>query len=60
MPEQKTKNKNIRKLTKVSKNSFAVIIPVDYINKLKWKEHQKLLVGLRGSKITIEDWPKFN
>jgi len=58
MSEQDLKHKNIRKLTKVSTDSFSVTIPIEYINKLKWKEHQKLVVNLKGKKITIEDWPK--
>jgi len=62
MPEQKEKNKNIRKLIKISKSSFSVTLPIEYINKLRWKEHQKLCVSLKGPKdcpkIIIQDWPK--
>ncbi len=60
MTEQKRINKSIRKLTRVSKSSFAITIPIEYINKLDWKEHQKLIATLRGNKITIEDWPMKN
>jgi len=60
MAVQKAKNRNIRKLIKISKTSHAITIPIEYINKLKWKEHQKLVVNLKGKKITIEDWPLKN
>ena len=49
--------KNIRKITKIGKRSYGIIIPIDIIRKLRWKERQKVVVRLRGSKITIEDWP---
>jgi len=58
MGEQKRKNNNIRKLIKISKSSFSITIPIEYINKLKWKEHQKFVVNLNKGKIIIQDWPK--
>ena len=51
------KNKNIRKLTKTGGHSIGVTIPIEIIRKLKWRERQKVVVDLRGDKITIEDWP---
>jgi bifunctional DNA-binding transcriptional regulator/antitoxin component of YhaV-PrlF toxin-antitoxin module len=50
------KNKNIRKLTRDSTNSFCITIPIEIVEKLKWKEHQKLLVNLSGKKVVIKDW----
>ena len=58
MTTRKTEDKNIRKIIKTGKTSLSVTIPVEYINKLKWREKQKVVVNLRGKKITIEDWPK--
>jgi len=58
MTTRKTEDKNIRKIIKTGKTSLAVTLPVEYTNKLKWKEKQKVVVNLRGKKITIEDWPK--
>jgi len=55
---RKLKEKNIRKLTKVSKSSMSVTIPIEIINRLGWKEHQKVVVNLKGKKIIIEDWKK--
>lgn len=50
-------NRNIRKITKIAGKSFAVILPVEMVRELKWKEHQKVVVKKRGKKLTIEDWP---
>lgn len=54
---RKLGNQNIRKITKVGGGaSFAVTLPIEYIRKLNWREKQKVVVTLRGQKITIEDW----
>jgi antitoxin component of MazEF toxin-antitoxin module len=58
MPNTSYKNKDIRKLTRVGKASFAVTLPVEYVAKLKWKEKQKLKVVLKGRTILIRDWKK--
>ena len=52
------KNKNIRKITKIGGSSYGLTIPISIIRKLKWRERQKVVVKLRGKKITVEDWPK--
>ncbi|MDP3740753.1 MAG: hypothetical protein Q8R08_00305 [bacterium] len=58
MPNKSYKDKDIRKLTRVGKASFAVTLPVEYVAKLKWKEKQKLKVALKGRSIVIRDWKK--
>jgi len=56
---RKLESQNIRKITKVAGgSSFAVTLPIEYVRKLKWRERQKVVVNLRGQKITIEDWKK--
>ncbi len=60
MPNTNYKDKNIRKLTRVGKASFAVTLPVEYVAKLKWKEKQRLVVKLDGRKLIISDWKKRN
>ena len=52
------KNKNVRKITKLGGSSLAVTIPIEILRKLAWRERQKVIVKLRGKKITIEDWGK--
>lgn len=50
-------DKSIRKITKLGKWSYGITLPIDIVRKLKWKERQKVVVKLRGKKISIEDWP---
>lgn len=56
MSGRKLAERNIRKLTKVGGKSIAVTIPIEYIQKLAWKEKQKVVVNLKGNKIIVEDW----
>lgn len=52
-------NKNIRKISKVGGGkSFSVIIPIEMIRELKWREKQKVVFRKSGKKIIIEDWKK--
>ena len=53
---RKLKEKNIRKITRVGRGSLAVTLPIEMVQKLKWKERQKVVLSLRGKKITISDW----
>jgi len=52
----KSSSQPIRKLTRVGGQSYSVTIPLDYIRALGWKERQKVVVTMKGKKITIEDW----
>ena len=58
MPTEKLKDKNIRKLTKIAKHSLSITLPIEVVEKLKWKEHQKVVVKLSGKKVIIQDWKK--
>ncbi len=49
---------NIRKIIKTGKTSLSVTMPKEYMDKLKWKEKQKVVVNMRGAIITIKDWKK--
>jgi len=53
---KKYSHKNIRKLSRISKHSYCVVIPKKFIRKLKWKERQKLVLDLKGKQITIKDY----
>lgn len=35
---------------------MGLTLPIGILRKLKWRERQKVVVSLRGEKITIEDW----
>ena len=56
----KLKNKVIRKLTKVGKRSYAVVLPKEAIKSFGWKERQKLIVKINRKRkaIIIQDWEK--
>jgi len=58
MSRQKLQNRNIRKLTRVGRQSLCVVLPIEMVRKLKWKERQKVVIGLRGKTINIKDWHK--
>ena len=44
-----------RKITKVGKLSYSVVIPREMIEELRWRERQRVVVTRRGKKITIQD-----
>jgi hypothetical protein len=47
----------VRKLTKISSHSFAIIVPKAFVKKFGWREKQKLSIteGARKT-LTIKDW----
>lgn len=55
MAIRKSEDKNIRKILK-SGDSYAVTIPIEMLNKLKWREKQKVVVKMKGKSIIIKDW----
>lgn len=56
MSTRKTGQTNIRKITKVGKASLAVTLPIDLVRKLGWRERQRVVVTLKGKKLTIADY----
>jgi len=54
------KEKNIRKITKMGGRgkTMGITLPIEIMDKLGWKEHQKVMVGLKGKTISIKDWKK--
>jgi len=57
---KKSTEKNIRKITKIGKYSYAISIPISVIRDWKWKERQKVVLKIsqKAKRITIEDWKK--
>ena len=48
---------SIRKLTRIGKMSYGVIIPIDIIRKFNWRERQRLEVLERpGKTLLIRDF----
>ena len=49
---------NIRKLMRMSNYSYCITIPKAYIEKLGWRERQKVVVELEGETLMVRDWEK--
>lgn len=54
---RKLGQKNIRKIFKTG-SSYAVTLPIEVVNQLKWRVKQKVVVKKRGKGIIITDWKK--
>ena len=60
MGRRNLSNRNIRKLFRTGGGkSYGLIVPMEFIKYLKWKETQKVVFELdkRRKRIIIEDWP---
>ena len=57
MARRKIENKNTRKLTKTTRGSYIVRLPVDFVRKLKWRNKQNLEVemDIRRKRMIIKD-----
>lgn len=55
---KKLSEQNIRKLTKVGRQSIAVTIPIEIVRELKWKERQKVVVEKVRGGVLVKDWKK--
>jgi len=55
MTMRKFEDKNVRKIQR-SGGSYTVSIPVEMMDKLKWKEKQIVVVKIKGRSIIIRDW----
>ena len=56
MANRKASQRNIRKITKLGKKSLAITLPVEMMKRLKWKQRQRLVVKVKGTKLIISDW----
>lgn len=57
MATRKLEEKNIRKILK-NGDSYAVTIPIEIMNGLKWKEKQKVVVKKIRGGFAVKDWKK--
>jgi len=58
MSDKKSTEANIRKLTKIGKQSIGLTLPIDVVRKLGWKERQKVVIKVERKRIIIKDWKK--
>ena len=57
MARRTLESENIRKLTQRG-DSLSVTLPIAIIRKLRWRRSQKVVVTLRGERVTIQDWKR--
>lgn len=55
MTRRKLKDENVRSLIKLG-SSYAVTIPIEIVQKLKWREKQKVDVRIYQDRIIVRDW----
>lgn len=55
MTRRKLEDKNTRKILK-NGDSYAVTIPIEIMNELKWKEKQKVVVKKIRGGFSVKDW----
>ena len=48
-------SERIRKLSRTGKYTYYVTIPKSYIDRLGWRERQRLIVELEGDRIVVRD-----
>lgn len=59
MSRRKLTERHIRKLSRVGGGaSIVVVLPIEMIRELKWRNKQKVVVKKEGERIIIEDWKK--
>lgn len=58
MPDKKSGEKNIRKLTKLGKKSIGLTLPIEIVRELGWREKQKVKVTRVRGGVLIKDWKK--
>ncbi len=58
MPDKKSNETNIRKLTKIGKQSIGLTLPIEMVRELKWRERQRVKVKKIKGEIVIRDWKR--
>lgn len=58
MPNKKSTETNIRKLTKSGNGSIGLTLPIEEVRELKWREKQKVTVKRVRGGFLIKDWKK--
>jgi len=58
MSRRIAKETNIRKIVRMGNRSLGVTLPVEFLNQLKWKEKQKVVVKKIRRGLLIKDWKK--
>lgn len=59
MGVRKQGQQNVRKITKLGNKSLAVTLPIELVEKLGWREKQKVVVKKIRGGLQIKDWKKY-
>ena len=55
---RKTGQETVRNVTRNSSGTYSVSLPIEFARELHWQRGQKVVVNLKGNKLTIQDWKK--
>ena len=58
MANKKSTDKNIRKLTKIGRQSIGLTLPIEMVRELGWRERQKVVVKKVKGGFLVKDWKK--
>jgi len=58
MPDKKSSERNIRKLTKLGKKSIGLTLPIELVRDLGWREKQRVTVKRISGGLVIRDYRK--
>jgi len=56
MPDKKSNETNIRKLTKLGKKSIGLTLPIGFVRELGWREKQRVKVKRIKGGMVIRDY----
>ena len=56
MANKKSTDKNIRKLTKIGRQSIGLTLPIEMVRGLGWREKQKVVVKKANGSLIIRDY----
>ena len=51
-------NKEIRKITRIGKQSYGITIPIEMMREFGWRERQRVVVRKVRGGILVKDWKK--
>ncbi len=58
MNKHNISNTRTHKLTVVGGKSYSLVLPVEFVRHLGWRERQKLDITLQDDALIIKDWKK--
>lgn len=51
-------NTRTHKLTISGGKNYSLVLPIEFVRELGWRERQKLDITLKGDTLIIKDWKK--